>query len=538
MTKAQYISTQFKYFFWITLAAALIPLTVMIGHRQYLESPASPMGIISMELAGTDAAATKIANSWNDSVTNSKLYSYCSCDSNIYRYRDSLKEAKLKDPIPKVYKLHVARIDVYWDFTFILLYVFLAIVVICKLENNRNSVFWLRLMIWLVIIAGICDFIEDFGMLSYLNETGKSSSIFAEPVYSAASIIKFILLGAFVILYIPCRIFQNGYLYRVSNYITTKLFQAWRYRVVLGGIILFSLPLWISDQGQDLLINISGSAFGVFTYLFVLTLSAFLNWWLAKLFFENVFQWPVMPFIEPYIPADQLEIEKKASRFLGVLTFLSPACAMLQVLTNFKIHYNVNFFSPILWLIILIAIFYFLIRYDLIDKWFQNIVNTTQKKHAILVTAVLLIVLLIIAAPLIMGMHPGKNTDLGRSPLILTYIALDLVLLALVFLITVTLRNELVPATWHWLREKIGIPIYTGAIIVCLGFLSYNIFPLGISASRLGEVDIFLFAGIILRVCFLYPFLYSSAETWKMETYQFCRYPVFCLHHHKYFSTH
>ena len=135
-------------------------------------------------------------------------------------------------------------------------------------------------------------------------------------------------------------------------------------------------------------------------------------------------------------------------------------------------------------------------------------ISSTQheKKHAILVTAVLLIVLLIIAAPLIMGMHPGKNTDLGRSPLILTYIALDLVLLALVFLITVTLRNELVPATWHWLREKIGIPIYTGAIIVCLGFLSYNIFPLGISASGWGKWTFFclpvLFSGFVFYTLF------------------------------------
>ena len=506
------VTGHFKWLFWIVLFLNAIPVTVMLGHKKYLELPSSPNGIISMELAGTDSAARVIAKGWSTDTINAKLNSRCNCKANVYVYR---QPGEVNSQL--VHRLAVARSDIYWDFAFIFLYVLLAWLIIVKLESFKLRERWLILFLTLAVLAGLCDYIEDFGMLGYLQDSRTNGGMFPEPYYTWASVLKFVLLAGLLFLYVPVRLFQQGYLFRLSDYVTAKLHQLWRYRVIVASLLLFSLPIWFSDQGQDLLINISGSIAAVLIFLTIITLAAFLNWWLAKLFFQNEYHSPVMPFIDPsfLVSIPGTATEKKASRFLGVFTFLSPAAAMLQALNNYKIHYAFNFFLPVVWLAISVGGIYILLKSDYIDRLYTRInpQNRNRSKTFLLIT--LLMVVCIITIPVLFWHRPGHNTDLGRSPLSLTFISLDLFLMGFIFLVFVTLRESIIPSEWPWLREKIGIPIYAVASVVCCLFLFYNIFPLGMSGKVPGNFFclLVLFSGFTFYTLF-FTFLLRVGK-WK-----------------------
>ena len=455
----------------------------MLGHKKYLELHRAPDGIVSLELAGTDSAASAIAKLWSSDTINTSLYSKCNCDSDVYAYRvNPVSNDK------KVNRIGVAKDDIFADFFFIVFYVCFLLVVIIKLETPGNK--WVPLFAALPVIAGLCDYIEDFGMLAYLDTKGAYPvhSIFREPFYTIASRLKFGILIFLVFAYIPVRLYHDDILKEVSVYLQSKIRQAWRYRVVLLSLGLFALPLWISDQGQDLLVNINNSDAGVCIFLAIIALTAFLNWWVAKLFFQDVYDdkkhYRLMPSTEPFIPnPEKLKIEKRASRFFGVISFLIPAFAILQALDASKINYTFNFILPVIWLILTAVLFYLVIRRDYIENWYDKR-SPGFKKKALGIIAVLIFIMTFVL-PLFFRIRFVTRDDYKEmSPLDLTFLSLDLILMAVAFLIFVSLRNKIIPPYWHWLREKIGIPIYIKACLLALSFLLLNTAPLRFS-SRL-----------------------------------------------------
>src|SRR5258708_39319081 len=175
-----------------------------------------------------------------------------------------------------------------------------------------------------------------------------------------AAYAKFIILLFLAGLYLPFTlIIRDNGLLLLSDYIRNKTFQLFRYRVLLIGLAFFSLPIWMMDQGQDLLININASDQGVILFMTVVLVAAFLNWWLAKLFFENKALRPIFPLKElPIIEAEEEKQEKKASRFLGVATIIFHAVAILNALQAIRMPSRMDFFPSMIWLIGLLSIFF------------------------------------------------------------------------------------------------------------------------------------------------------------------------------------
>jgi hypothetical protein len=439
---AAFCNIYFVPLFWILLLLTLIPVTIMLGHKKYLEMHGVPDGIVSMELARTDSVARDIVLQWSTDTINTKLYSTCSCDSDVYVYRE-----KTGSNEKIVNRLKVAKADITADYFFIVLYVLFLLVIIFKLEAPENK--WFLFFILLPVTAGVCDYFEDFGMMAYLSNPGHSPNnwLLHEPHYSIASFLKFTILVFLVFFYIPVRLYHQEILEWVSDYIQAKISQVWRYRVIILAITLFALPLWVSDQGQDLLVNINNSETGVCFFLLIIALAAFLNWWLAKLFFQDVFQKPIkiLPCTEPPIAdKDKLRVEKKASRFFGVLTFLLPAFAILQALDASKVSYLVDFFLPSIWLALCTAFFYIIIRRDVIENWYDR--QSDQFKKTALLKLGIVILLLAVVLPVLFRLIKVSKDDYGEmSPEALTYLSLDLVLMAAAFIIFVSLRTRVIP---------------------------------------------------------------------------------------------
>lgn len=480
-----YVIAHFARVFWVTLILAIIPAGIMLGHKQYLTTKAAPKGIISLELAWDTATVHDIIiNSWQDTVRNTNLYNNCDCGKDQYDYR--VQPGK-KD----IYLRALAQKDVWTDFIFIIFYSFFGWIILVKLRDEigrsgNKTPAWV-LPAWIAVAAGVFDCIENTGMLIFLyNHTNYKSIAAVSYIYTGFSALKdglIILFNVYVI--ITCG--KLGLLAKLSGYLSSKMQQLWRYRVIVFGLLAFALPLWFANQGQDLLININNSNWGVAIFLGVITIAAFLNWYLAKLFFQDKYIPPFVPWREPQVMEkdetitndaqfkairdEKLRHEKKASRFLGVITFLFPAFGILNALDAFKIDYGADFVPPSTWVIISVGLAYIIVQNELFNRWFGNIKNKG--------------LFLLITIAILAGVLPGiflvaanlQATNGSHSPASLGFIALDLVLLATVFLLFVCLRNN-VRSGFIVFTKKIGTPILLAALAACLFFIVTNVWPM------------------------------------------------------------
>jgi len=475
-----YVINHFRPIFWITLIAAIIPGSIMLGHKQYLVNKAAPKGIISLELAWDTVKTNAIVRSWSDSVPGNSLYNSCNCGKDQYDYR--------VPPLRRDINLLVmARRDVWTDFLFIIFYSFFGWIILVKLRDELSKTthkmpLWI-LPAWLAVAAGLFDCIENTGMLGYLYKC--THPVINSYIYTSFSCAKDVLIGLFL-LYVVVTCGRLGLLAQLSGYIASKVQQLWRYRVIAFGLLAFALPMWFANQGQDLLININNHNFGVAIFLAVITIAAFLNWYLAKLFFQDVYIPPFVPWSEPKVmEADEniiadekfkamrdekLRREKKASRFLGAITFLFPAFGILNALDAFKISYGADFFPPTTWVIISVVLVYIIVQNELINKWFGTIKN---KGLFLAITITILAVIL----PGVFLLAAGKSAQDSHSPESLGFIALDLVMFAVAFLLFVCLRND-VRFKFVLFAQKIGTPILIAALAACLFFIVTNLWPM------------------------------------------------------------
>jgi len=488
------INKKFTLLFWITLIAVAIVAAIMHSDKKNLVSKASPKGIISFEMAGNDSVAKNIVDTWkNDSFYITRLDYTCDCDSDVYRYRESRHLKTLG------YKISLAKKDITVDFLFIIFYVLLTIVIIIKISSLHKSqkskliIFFIAL----AIFAGVCDVIENIGMLGYLSS---NSPVISAEIYSAFAQIKFGILLFFVLLYLPVMLYKCGILRNISDYIKNKTQQLWRYRVILLTIIIFSFPIWLMDQGQDLMVNINASDRGVITFMTLITITAFLNWYLSKLFFSTQFEKPLMPYDIPPLTDRQLELrERKVARFFGVITFLIPAFAILHALDTFKIDYLLNTIPPVVWLITSILFFGFVLKKDFISDWYQN----WQYKYKTIVLLIILI-LLIIILPIIFRVGPVHS---GENPASLIYVTLDLLLFTIAFLTFISVRRiEPFFQKRSWLGNKIGLPVYISSCLFGLIFLLVNLFPFVLSYKAAFN---FMTLPVIICGIILYTLLFT-----------------------------
>ena len=485
-----FINDRFSLFFWPVFVIAVLVAAIQVQDRGYLINTTTPNGIPGLELGKTKAADSAIIQSWRRDSLNLQAGHPCLA------------------PTP-VNRLKRARFDVRLDYFFIGLYTALAIIIIAALQTRikKEATCISSSLLGLAILAGLCDGIENIGLLNFIRDglsyPGNGPLIgnhfFGPRVTSTCSIIKWSLLIFLAGIYLPFTLlFKDQGLRLLSNYIREKSLQLFRYRVILAGVLIFFLPIWMLDQGQDLLINSNSSDEGVLLFIAVVGIAAFLNWYLAKLFFEKKYCSPLCPVKEPILDDPiQQTAEKKVSRFLGVATIIIPAVAILNARQVINITSWMDFLPPILWLVGLLALFFALIRQDLAGYcYLQMEKKWGTRRSSIIVFLLLLILVLIIPAVIRLLIIRGES----NTPDSLIYLFGQLILLALAFYLFVSVRSYIF-STRSWLGGRIGWPILLSACILALLFIGLNIFPLTILALDCNYLSLpVLLAGIVFYI--------------------------------------
>jgi len=481
-----FIQSNFKILFWPVFAATFIVAFLQLKDQTYLKNDKAPQGIVSLELGPTHASDSTIIQSWKQDTLDPAAADPCNAASST------------------INRLHKARADVQMDFLFILLYTALGIIIVAALQSRivRTDKWYSHVLLALPLIAGICDVIEDIGMLRFIRdglENTSHASEFTARLTHAVATIKIVILVFLLVIYLPFMlIIKDKGLQKLSGYIRNKSIQLFRYRVILVGVVAFSLPIWIMDQGQDLLVNSNSSDYGVVLFVGIVCMAALLNWWLAKLFFEQEYKGPVCPMVEPVITDPIREAsEKKVSRYLGVATIIIPAAAILNALQTLRIHYPLDLFPPIIWLIALLSLFFVLIKYDLAckawhwmkDRWNETAANSITVSSWILLAFVL---------PGLIRFFLLKEDS--YTPASLVWLFCHLLLLACAFWIFVSTRSNIFTGQ-GLIGRHIGWPIILGSLSLAILFVLFNIFPFSVLKLDCNYLALpVLLAGIIFYI--------------------------------------
>ena len=478
----------FHFLFWPVLVATLIVFSLKLKDKTYLQNDTATRGIISLELGESYPKDTAIIQSWASDTLDRSSVTLC-------------------QPTPQpINRLKKARFDVYIDYGFILLYTVLGLIIVTALQTRiRQQKHWFtRVLIGAVLLAGLLDCIENIGLLRFINDglnDSHTASHATATITRLTAYAKFIILFLLVAVYIPAIfIFRDNGLRQLSDYLRDKTFQLFRYRVLLIGLAFFSLPIWVMDQGQDLLININASDQGVFLFMAVVLVAAFLNWWLAKLFFENKALRPIFPLKElPVSEAEEERQEKKASRFLGIATIVFPAVAILNALQTIRIPSWMDFFPAGVWLIGLLVIFFALIKNDVFGNIYLRLEQKWGKKKSNGFT-LLILFLLAIGLPSLIRLSVIEGSS--NTPESLIYLFWHLIFLAFAFLVFVSVRAYVYKEGLA--GSHIGWPIVSLSVILAILFILFNVYPQAILSLDCNFLSLpVLLSGIILYILVL-----------------------------------
>src|ERR1700754_393013 len=478
----------FHILIWPVLVGAFIVAFIQLKDKTYLQNDTAPQGIVSLELGDSYQRDTAIIQSWKTDTLDRTSVTMC-------------------QPTPQpINRLHKARFDVKLDYLFILLYTLLGIIIVLALQNRikQKGHGFTRLLIALVLLAGILDCIGNIGLLHFIDDgldNTQSAGTGIATITKVAAWGKFIILVLLIGLYLPLTlIIRDNGLFVLSDYLRNKTFQIFRYRVLLIGLAFFSLPIWMMDPGQDLLININSSDQGVFLFMTVVAVAAFLNWWLAKLFFENAALRPVFPFKEiPVSEPEEEKQEKKASRFPGVATMIIPAVAIVNALQVIRMPSLLDVAPAPLWLIGLLAIFFALIKHNVIENTYIRLQQKHGPKKSKYI-AFLTLFLLAIGIPSIIRLTAIQGSS--NTPHSLIFLFWHLVFLALAFLVFVSVRTCIYKEGLA--GSRIGTPIVIAALLLSIGFILFNIFPQAILALDCNFLSLpVLLSGIVTYILLL-----------------------------------
>ncbi|MBS1660440.1 MAG: hypothetical protein JST68_05250 [Bacteroidetes bacterium] len=486
----------FHFLFWPVLVATFVVGFLQLKDQTYLQNDTAPHGIISLELGKDSARNNAIIQSWKSDTTDRSAVTLCQQNA------------------PTINRLKKARTDVYVDYLFIVLYTLLGVIIITALQTHvrqlrqKSNHTFTFILIALALLAGIADCIEDAGMLHFIDDgiNGKhTASNTTATITHISAYTKFAILIFLVGLYIPFTlIFRDNGLQRLSDYIRAKTLQLFRYRVMLIGVAFFALPIWAMDQGQDLLVNINSSDKGVVIFMAVVLIAAFLNWWLAKLFFEAIpvkERKDIFPLTERALQDQQQEkAEKKVSRFLGVATIIIPAFAILNALDVLHVHTWMDIFPSSLWLIGMLGIFFALIKNNAIEQLHLNLETKWGKARA-RNFVILVIVLLAVGLPSLIRVSVINGSS--NTPPSLIFLLYHLVFLAFAFLVFVSVRG-LIFKEDSLCGKRIGWIIVIPALLLAIAFILFNAFPKVIFTFDCTYLSLpTLLSGIILYILFI-----------------------------------
>jgi len=457
-----FINRNFPILFWPVLAAAFFVAFIQLKDKVILTNDVAHHGIVSLELSRTSARDSAIIYSWKKDTLDHHAPEIC------------------RDVPRPIHRLEIARFDVLLDYLFILLYTALGIIIIATLQTRikKEATAFSNLLLALAVLAGLSDSIENLGLLSAIRTGMNGGTSFSDAypyVTSLAASIKFLILAMLLFIYLPYVLIWKDDAFRtLSEYVKAKSVQLFRYRVILAGVLIFSLPIWIMNQGQDLLINSNSGDLGVALFLLVVVIAAILNWYLSKLFFEPEYHKPLYPFREPELADPVMEAsEKKVSRFLGTATIIIPAVAILNAMNAIQEPFPFDFFPPAIWLLALLGLFFVLIKFDLAAKYYQQQQKNGKGSRIRLQTMTLIILLAVVIPTILRFLVLGKASDTPQS---LFYLFLHLVSLAFSFYIFVSTRSYMFAGD-SWLGKMIGWPVTLSGGLLAILFVLLNFFP-------------------------------------------------------------
>lgn len=492
----QFLLINKRRFFWIFFAGAFITGYVQVLQNKTLKNDLAPSGVITLEKAFSFAKDTAIVGSWNSTKVEIK---------------DVLSPGRRHQGT----RTETAVSNILVDFFFIVFYTLWGIVVILWLQEDplKKAEKRTGLLVALMIVAGVMDVIENLGMLSVIaNYSGGSSNSLLHViafVKSLAAWSKFILLGLLLLYVLATIVFKKRGLVYLSSFIASRRENLHRYRVIIIGIVVFMLAIWISDQGQDLLVNVNAKEWGVGIFLAMLFMIACLNWYLAKLFFQTSKPTELFPFVEPPGKPE----EKHISRFLGVATIIGPGAAILNTLTVTGLGYPFDIFPPEAWLMILLVIFYLLIKFDVAGLVLHMLAtrmdNNLRKAAGYLL---LLAIFFAVVLPLLLRLSVWAT---NHQPASLIYLYWHIVFLAIAFYITVSVRTAYFEGNGY-LGRRVGTLVFYMALIGSTIFLLLNFFPLIFTKLHTNYITLpALQAGVIFYI-FLFTILIRLSQ--KLET--------------------
>ena len=429
----------------ITSALALLTFIIQVNTGQCLKTDFTPNGILSLDFAWDQEYANELRTEWQ-------------------------KHCKLAVPLcvgePETSSITSAAIvNIYWDFAFMVCYLMLLVVLLILHESKfarmkRRPV--TGVLVSFCILIFVLDGIENFLMLKFLN----GAAVDSWKIALVASI-KFTLV-ALVAVYI---LWRGAYLRRFSEFTVTLTHILWSNRVGVVGLFVLYFALWKSDQGQDLLINLNASHWGPITLYVILSVLATFYWYWPKYFspekwaepskvnvsFKNLFSGDWNP------PANTPEVSY-VPRLLGLLTFIVPACGILQALTVFQIAYPLDFIDPFMLLIITIA--FFLVMME--NKVFDDFFNKSRRLYY----STLMMLLVVILGLGFFNKYSANQLGL---------LTVGLYAIALIFIMLTSVRNRsdfyrgwILKKLYGMKANKWMLSFVTGAALL---FFAFNCYP-------------------------------------------------------------
>gem|GEM_PF-762031 len=431
------ITDHYRSIFLLLLTALLVTGSLTQKDKNLVVTTASPHGMLCMELNNDTAQRSKMLAKWDDTYKN------------ILDYHDAKVDTAR---ITGIQALHSENTS---DYLFIPSYVLLFLLFIVRLGKPVNvpkhfnwqpgdkgksitpfSKLWVFIFGVMVIVAGLMDVLEDIGINSVLHLHVQKLPL--PPIgyvfYPAAIKWALIIIVYLVLAYWAFKLKKVSlWLEELSADFKKLLSLSWQYRIVLITLAIFFLVLYLSDQGQDLLLTVNGSGFwGSFLFLLTTTIIAALCWHVPKAL-ENAATLKYGQFwLGPVDFSDRGDHPRvDLPRLLGAAGFLVPATGMLKTMQTYHVQYFLSGIPAIGVLAGLMALYTVILRHH----WIQRIYEDGKRTRLYYIT------MAILALPVIVSFF-GKGVN---EPSHLLFLFWDLVVLSLMFLITTTLRTCIWP---------------------------------------------------------------------------------------------
>lgn len=487
----RFVFTHFKWLFPLFLLLTIVSAMLVLKHNGCLKNEYSPHSVLSLQQSFDKKITDSIIRKWNKDS--------CNCPRVNAPQQLCADGAKCKKAI--VYAAKSIRSD----FLFIPCYIILLVLVLVRLNCRTPFTAFFdaaqdfakqppafisqltKLFIGFVIIAGIFDVAENIFMLRALNTMGTglqyNPSSFATP-----SVVKMVLLGIVIIYFlVRASAWLTGFVLVTANLL-------WRLRIAVFSLLLLGLPIWLTDQGQDLLANVNNTHSGPIGLFITLSVLAVLNWHLPKLYSGTA----AIAQPAPSVPNpqsgkfkikqlitrnwDEAEVvqetkpnsdyEKKAGRMFGILTFLVPACAISSALDAFKADHLLSFISPVALLVVLMLFFYMVIRYNWLEKMNEYIRQNNHNRKGRLLRAALILFSILGLIKIILPAFGNSS-----APDKMTTLQVNLIIMAVLFLLFTEYRNTKLLVN-YFSGKKLNWLIWGGATFCILLFLLFNFKPL------------------------------------------------------------